>query len=298
MEKQIEEKVIAFRRFQDDADRELARRPGTRPSTQIEQQVLPLINQVGSEGGYTVIFNKFQSGLIFADDAVDITDEIIQRFDGAAAPARRASNRGAPARRAGRRWSAARCAGTASWTVEDIRTLDAAGPADLSFLHQSALPRAGRCESRRRRAGGPRDVDLGERDAAGGRRDPSYALALLLGLFHPRGAAPRRESIRRRSWGRDCVDRSGRARRRLRRGRATAAASARAPPSMPLAVVGADCAVGGARGAASARRALRRHRGRRRAACVHAGVGAGRRRLRLRHARRRAPQGAAGRPAS
>jgi outer membrane protein len=86
MEKQAEDKVIAFRRFQDDADRELQKARDLAFDA-IEKRVLPLINQVGSEGGYTVIFNKFQSGLIFADDKVDLTVEIIKRFDGAAAPA-------------------------------------------------------------------------------------------------------------------------------------------------------------------------------------------------------------------
>ncbi len=35
---------------------------------------MPVINQVGKEQGYTLIFRKFESGLIYADEAVDITD--------------------------------------------------------------------------------------------------------------------------------------------------------------------------------------------------------------------------------
>ena len=38
-------------------------------------------DQIGAERGYTLIFNKFQSGLVYADDAVDITDDVIQRFN-------------------------------------------------------------------------------------------------------------------------------------------------------------------------------------------------------------------------
>jgi outer membrane protein len=87
MEKQAEDKVIAFRRFQDDADRELQKARDVAFDT-IEKRVLPLINQVGSEGGYTVIFNKYSGSLIYADDKVDLTSEIIKRVDraGAAAP--------------------------------------------------------------------------------------------------------------------------------------------------------------------------------------------------------------------
>ena len=44
---------------------------------------LPDHQQLGKEGGYTLIFNKFQSGLVYADDAVDITDQVIQRLDAA-----------------------------------------------------------------------------------------------------------------------------------------------------------------------------------------------------------------------
>jgi outer membrane protein len=84
LEKQAEDKMIAFRRFQDDADREL-QKARDEAFGSIEKRVLPIINQVGGEGGYTLIFNKFQSGLIFADDKVDITNQVIERFNSGAA---------------------------------------------------------------------------------------------------------------------------------------------------------------------------------------------------------------------
>lgn len=86
MEKQAEDKVISFRRFQDDADRDLQKARDVAFDA-IEKRVLPLINQIGNEGGYTVIFNKFQSGLIYADDKVDLTAEVIKRFDATPAAA-------------------------------------------------------------------------------------------------------------------------------------------------------------------------------------------------------------------
>ena len=80
MSKQIEDKQIAIRRFQDDAQRELqdAQR---RELGGLEERILPIINQVGQEQGLTLIFNKFQSGLVYADETVDITDSVIQRFN-------------------------------------------------------------------------------------------------------------------------------------------------------------------------------------------------------------------------
>src|SRR4029077_19338772 len=72
MQKQLEDKVIALRRFQDDANRELDKRRDEVLGA-VDQKVMPVINQLGKEQGYTLIFRKFESGLIYADDAVDIT---------------------------------------------------------------------------------------------------------------------------------------------------------------------------------------------------------------------------------
>jgi outer membrane protein len=80
LNKQMEDSQIALQRFQDDAERELdeSRR---RELGGLEGRIIPVINQIGVERGFTLIFNKFQSGLVYADDTVDITDEVIQRFN-------------------------------------------------------------------------------------------------------------------------------------------------------------------------------------------------------------------------
>lgn len=82
LQKELEDKVIAFRRAEDDAARELNSRRNELLQ-RIEDRVLPIIGQTGEEFGYTLIFNKFDSGLVFADESVDITDLIIQRFNAA-----------------------------------------------------------------------------------------------------------------------------------------------------------------------------------------------------------------------
>ncbi len=87
LSKELEEKATAFRRFQEDAERELSKRQDETYAA-IERQMAPIIEAAGAEGGYTLIFNKFQSGLVFAAEQVDITDEIIRRFDAAAASAK------------------------------------------------------------------------------------------------------------------------------------------------------------------------------------------------------------------
>lgn len=80
LEQQLEEKGIALRRFQDDASRELNKRRDE-VLAGIDRQVIPIISQVGREGGYAMIFRKFESGLVFASDEIDITPEIISRLD-------------------------------------------------------------------------------------------------------------------------------------------------------------------------------------------------------------------------
>ena len=80
LSKQMEDKQLALQRFQDDAERELdeSRR---RELGGLEGRIIPVINEIGAERGFTLIFNKFQSGLVYADDTVDITDDVILRFN-------------------------------------------------------------------------------------------------------------------------------------------------------------------------------------------------------------------------
>jgi outer membrane protein len=87
LEKQLEDQVTGYRRFQEDAERELNKMQ-EQSFAEIERRVAPIIEQAGREGGYTLIFNKYQSGLVYADEASDITSDIVRRFDAAtAAPA-------------------------------------------------------------------------------------------------------------------------------------------------------------------------------------------------------------------
>ncbi|HLX10113.1 MAG TPA: OmpH family outer membrane protein [Thermoanaerobaculia bacterium] len=84
MQKELEDKEIALRRLSDDATRELNKKKDDLLGG-IDEKVMPVINQIGHEQGYTMIFRKFESGLIYADDAIDITPSVIQRLDAAAA---------------------------------------------------------------------------------------------------------------------------------------------------------------------------------------------------------------------
>jgi outer membrane protein len=104
LQKSYQEKAIAFKRFQDDANRDLEAAQ-KKELGELERRVFPVINQVGKERGFTLVFNKFQSGLVYADDAVDITDEVLKVFNTtvavpAAKPAEGAAKSASPAAKA------------------------------------------------------------------------------------------------------------------------------------------------------------------------------------------------------
>ncbi len=86
LEKQVEDKLIDYQRFQDDAERDL-QKGQEEAFGKIERDVMPIINEVAMELGYSVIFNKFQSGLLYASETIDITEAILERFDQATATA-------------------------------------------------------------------------------------------------------------------------------------------------------------------------------------------------------------------
>ena len=89
MSKQLSDKKIAMQRYAQDADREVGE-ARDKALGELQTKIMPVIDGVGKEMGLAAIFNKYESGLIYASDAIDITDTVIKRFDTAqpaAAPA-------------------------------------------------------------------------------------------------------------------------------------------------------------------------------------------------------------------
>ena len=80
MRKELEDNVISYQRFQDDAQRDFQKLQ-VDIFDDIQRQVMPVITAAGEEFGYTMIFNKFESGLVFAVEEIDVTDMILQRFN-------------------------------------------------------------------------------------------------------------------------------------------------------------------------------------------------------------------------
>jgi len=87
MAKQLADKKIAMQRYAQDADREIGE-ARDRELQALQVKIEPVIDAIGKEMGLALIFNKFESGLVYASDAVEITDTVIKRFNEAAgAPA-------------------------------------------------------------------------------------------------------------------------------------------------------------------------------------------------------------------
>jgi outer membrane protein len=83
MSKQLADKKIAMQRYAQDADREIGE-ARDRELQALQVKIEPVIDALGKEMGLALIFNKFESGLVYASEAVEITDTVIQRFNAAA----------------------------------------------------------------------------------------------------------------------------------------------------------------------------------------------------------------------
>lgn len=80
LQKEYEDAQIEYKRFKDDSARELDKAKD-KEMKKLEKLIFPIINAIGKEQNFALIFNKYNSGLVYAADAVDITDEVIRRLN-------------------------------------------------------------------------------------------------------------------------------------------------------------------------------------------------------------------------
>ena len=86
LQKEVSDKKIAAQRYAQDAEREMGE-ARDRELLALENKIKPVIDQIGKEMGIALMFNKFESGIVYASDAIDITDTVIKRFDATGTPA-------------------------------------------------------------------------------------------------------------------------------------------------------------------------------------------------------------------
>jgi outer membrane protein len=97
LQKEIERQQIDIQRFTEDAQQEV-----TQLQTQLQEEfqtrLSPHIQQVATEKGLHMLFSVVDSGLVWADPALDITTEVIQKFDSGATGAAPKPAAAAPAK--------------------------------------------------------------------------------------------------------------------------------------------------------------------------------------------------------
>ncbi len=86
LQREVENSMLRLERLQQDVQQELGLRQNEL-TAEITQMIGDIIDVIGEEEGYTLIFNAIQSGLVYLDPTLDITDEIIQRVNAMSAPA-------------------------------------------------------------------------------------------------------------------------------------------------------------------------------------------------------------------
>jgi Skp family chaperone for outer membrane proteins len=91
LQKDIERQQVDIQRFTEDAQQDVTALQ-TQLQDEFQQRLSPIIQQVATEKGLHMLFSVVDSGLVWADPSLDITTEVIQKFDAspnasAAAPA-------------------------------------------------------------------------------------------------------------------------------------------------------------------------------------------------------------------
>jgi outer membrane protein len=80
MQKQLTEKQVALQRYGQDAEREL-NDAFEHAQTELLGKVRPVIDALAKDLGLAAVFVKSEAGLIYASDAIDITDSVVKKFN-------------------------------------------------------------------------------------------------------------------------------------------------------------------------------------------------------------------------
>ena len=90
LQRDIERQQIDIQRFTEDAQQEVAALQ-TQLQEEFQLRLAPVIEEVADERGLQLLFSVTDSGLVWADQSLDVTAEVIQKFDalgaGAVVPA-------------------------------------------------------------------------------------------------------------------------------------------------------------------------------------------------------------------
>ncbi len=84
----LQRKQTERNRYYEDAGREM-NELADRLFQRIQNELLPIIEQMGKESGLDIIFDLGKSGAIYFSPTIDITADVILRYDASKAPAKK-----------------------------------------------------------------------------------------------------------------------------------------------------------------------------------------------------------------
>ena len=84
LEKKIERQNVELQRMTQDAQQEVQELQQTLQN-QFQQKLMPIVQQVASTKGIHMLFSAADSGIVWADQGLDITADVIKQFDSPAA---------------------------------------------------------------------------------------------------------------------------------------------------------------------------------------------------------------------
>ena len=100
LEKKIERQQVDIQRAQQDAQQEVQELQ-QQLQNEFQAKLMPIVQQVFNEKGLQILFSAGDSGIVWADPGLDITEDVIKRFDvgkpAAKAPAAAAPQAAPPA---------------------------------------------------------------------------------------------------------------------------------------------------------------------------------------------------------
>lgn len=80
IDKQIADRTLAYRRTVSDGEA-ASKSAKDRMLENLDAKIMPVINAVGKEQKFATILRKFESGVIYVDDSIDITNVVIARLN-------------------------------------------------------------------------------------------------------------------------------------------------------------------------------------------------------------------------
>lgn len=88
MSSDLEKKRTDRKRFAEDSSRDYEELWG-RLSNKLQSEVVPIIEQIGKEMNLEVIFDLARGNIIYVSPSVDLTAEVIKRYDASKAPTKK-----------------------------------------------------------------------------------------------------------------------------------------------------------------------------------------------------------------